>query len=164
MNIIEKGKGVSGGSTGVISGSMPAIVANDCAGDEMAKLRAVSDEAQKLRLGIQHELELVKQIRAEAERYQLGTEAKARSQSQLIMLQARLATRKELAELKREVSEEIQKLLVDIRMLRIASQEELEAQRKFTNAARICALSYPLQGKTKGSSEDEREAVGVPKL
>ena len=148
----------------MIGGSAPAAVINDCARDELAKLSAVSDEVQKLRLGVQRELELVKQIRAEAERYRLEIEAKARSQSQLLILQARLATRKELAEMKRGVSEEIQKILVDIRMLRIASQEELEAQRKFTSAARICALSYPLPGKTKESSEDEREAVGVQKL
>jgi len=157
MNNIERG-------TGVIGGSTPAAVTNDCTGDELAKLSAVSDEVQKLRLGVQRELELVKQIRAEAERYRLEIGAKARSQSQLLMLQARLATRKELAELKRGVTEEIQKLLVDIRMLRIASQEELEAQRKFTNAARICALSYALPAKTKGSFEDERETVGVQKM
>ena len=148
---------------GVISGSVPTAVVNDCAGDETAKLRAVGDEVQKLRLGVQHELELARRIRDEAERYQRESGAKARSQSQLVILQARLATRKELAELKREVSEEIQKLLVDIRMLRIAAQEELEAQQKFTNAARLCAL-YPLSAKTDESSEDERETVGAQKM
>ena len=98
-------------------------------------------EVERVRHMVMRELDIARRIRAEAERYRLETETKARSQAQLIVLQARLSTQKEIAELKRKTTAEIQKVLADIRMVRITAQEELEMQRKFTNAARIKSLS-----------------------
>ena len=128
---------------------------------ELAKLRMARAEVQRIRLSMQRELEMARQIRAKAERYQQETEAKARSQAQMLMLQARLATRKETAELNRKASEEIQKILADIRMIRITAQEELEAQRKFTNAARIRALSQTIQEEPRQRLNNKKEAVCV---
>ncbi len=99
-------------------------------GDELARLRMAGTEVQRIRLYAQRELNLARQMRAEAERYLKETETKARSQAQILILKTRLETRKELAEVKRRTNEELQKVLVDIRMVRIMAQEELEVQRK----------------------------------
>ncbi len=45
--------------------------------DELIKLRAVATVVQKIRLSAQRELELAKQVRAEAERYQQELETTA---------------------------------------------------------------------------------------
>jgi hypothetical protein len=60
-------------------------------------------------------------------------------------LRTRLATQRETEELIRQASEEIQKVLADIRMIRIMAQEELAAQRKFTDAAKLRTMSMAIQ-------------------
>jgi len=129
--------------------------------DELARLRMAGTEVQRIRLYAQRELNLARQMRAEAERYLKETETKARSQAQTLILEARLETRKELAELKRRTNEEIQKLLVDIRMVRIMAQDELEVQRKITDAARIKALSITSRKKFAEKMKNVGEAVVV---
>ena len=150
--------------------------------DELGRLRAAGVAVQRIRLSAQRELELAKQMRVQAQRYQKETETKARSQAQLLILQARLATQKDIEELIRKASAEIQKLLADIRMIRITAQEELETQRKFaeasrvgalslqeeeetqrkfTGAARIRALSLAVQGEPEERKENKKEAVKV---
>jgi len=116
--------------------------------DELTKLKTASVVIQKIRLSAQRELELARRMRAEAIKYQQETETKARSQAQQLVLHARLATQKEIEELISKASAEIQKVLADIRMIRITAQEELAAQRKFTNAARITSLSLTVQKET----------------
>jgi hypothetical protein len=110
--------------------------------NELAKLRAAATAVQKIRLSAQHELELAKRMRAEAQRYQQETETKARSQAQQLILRTRLATQKEIEELIGKASAEIQKVLADIRVIRITAQEELAILQKFTDAARIRSLSH----------------------
>jgi len=134
---------------------------NSLVDEEMDSFRAARVEVQRIRLSAQRELELARQIRAEAERYRQETEAKARSQAQLLILQARLSIQKEVTELKRKAGEEIQQILVDIRMIRITAQEELEAQRKFNTASRIRTLSHSSQKKTGHKSERAAKAVSV---
>ena len=136
-------------------------LASNHAEDGLERLILARDEIKKIRLNIQKELGLTKQIRAKAERYQQKIEAKARSQAQMLILQARLATQKEIAELKRKTGEEIQKVLVDIRMIRITAQEELETQRNFTSAARIKALSFSFQEADGQRAKREKEAISV---
>lgn len=126
----------------------PALVATSPMKDELAKLRVAAAAVQQIRVSAQRELELARQMRAEAQRYQQETETKARSQAQQLILHARLATQKEIEELIRQASTEIQKMLADIRVIRITAQEELAAQRKFTDAARLCSLSLALQEET----------------
>ncbi len=104
---------------------------------------------QKIRLSAQQELDMARQMRAEAQRYLQETETRARSEAQQLILQTRLSTQKEVEELIREASAEIQKVLADIRMIRITAQEELAAQQKFTDAARICTLSPTVQKEKK---------------
>jgi hypothetical protein len=85
-------------------------------------------------------------MRADAQKYQRETETKARSEAQQLILRTRLSTQRETEELIRKASEEIQKVLADIRVIRITAQEELAAQRKFTDAAKLCSMSLALQG------------------
>ncbi|MFC2001997.1 hypothetical protein ACFLUZ_05820 [Chloroflexota bacterium] len=141
--------------------SAQPLAANDPIEDELTKLRAARIEVQRIRLSAQRELVLAQQMRVKADNYRQETETKARSQAHTLILQARLATKKEIAELKREVGDTVQRILADIRMLRITAQEELGAQRKFTDAARIRALSLAIQEEAGEKSESEEEAVGV---
>ncbi len=97
--------------------------------------------AQRLLLGIQRELEMARQMRAEAEKYRRQAEARTRSDMQRLILDTRLSLKKEMTRLEAEASEQLKRLLYDIRMIRLAAQEELEAQRQFTRAAKISALS-----------------------
>ena len=124
---------------------------------DLAKLRAAAVAVQQIRLSAQRELEWAKQMRAEAQRYQQEMEAKARSQIQQLLLRSRLATRqaiqqemetlisKDVEELIRPAIAEIQKILADIRAIRITAQEELEAQKLITDATRIKSLSFRIR-------------------
>ncbi len=125
---------------------------------ELAELRAICAEVQRIRACARQELELARQMRADAERYRRETETKVRSEAQRLALQTRLALRKEIAELKRQAGEEIQRILADIRLIRIAAQKELETQQRLNSASRITALSAPKK-RTKKETRKEKEAV-----
>lgn len=133
--------------------------ANNALEEELEKLRAARTEIQSIRLCAQQELALASKIRTEAQRYRQEIEIKTRSQAQILLLQARLATQKEIAELKRKASEEIQKILVDIRMIRITAQEELEAQRKFNRASQITSLTHASKEKPRQRAGKEKTAA-----
>lgn len=138
--------------------------------NEYTSLKANASAVQRIRISAQRELELAKQMRAEAQRYQHETEIKARSQAQQLILRARLATQKEMEEfirkeieiLVRKASAETHKILADIRMIRITAQEELAALRKFTDAARIYSLSLSTQKET-GEPKEKRKKQLVGK-
>jgi len=125
--------------------------------DEYRNLKSAAEAIHQIRLNAQRELELSKKMRADAQRYQKETEMKARSEAQQLVLRTRLATQKEIEELIRKASEEIQKVLADIRVIRITAQEELATQRKFTTAAKICSLSLALK------DENQEEPADTPK-
>jgi len=131
--------------------------------NKQSRLEATLAEVENIRLRAKRELALAKKIRLETERYQQEAEAKARSQAQLFVLQARLTTQKEIAALKRRATEEVQKILVELRTIRITAQEELEIQHQLTNAiqsklnsaARIKALSAKFNKETDQQPEKE---------
>ena len=125
--------------------------------DDMGRLREAAAAVKQMRLSAQRELEMARQMRAEAQRYQQATETRARSEAQQLILHTRLATQKEIEELIRSASAEIQKVLADIRVIRITAQEELAAQRSFTNAARISSLSLEVQKESRGSAEKKKK-------
>jgi len=95
----------------------------------------------RIRLIAQQELALIRRMKAEAQKYQQETAMKARSQAHQLVLHARLATQREIEDMINEANEEIQKVLADIRVIRITAQEELAAQRKFTDAAKLNSMS-----------------------
>jgi hypothetical protein len=134
--------------------SRPAIRSIE---NERARLRLAAEEVHKIRISAQHELELARKMRADAQRYQQEIEAKARSQVQQLLLRTRLASRqaiqqemealitKDVEELIHPAIAEIQKMLADIRAIRITAQEELAAQKLITDAARINSLTFKLR-------------------
>ena len=122
----------------------PGLAATRSVEDELARLKTAAVVVQKIRLSAQRELTLARQMRIEAQKYQQETETKARSEAQQLILKARLGTRKEIEDLIRKANSELQKVLSDMRVIRVTAQEELAAQKKFTDAARLCSLSLTL--------------------
>ncbi|HEY97507.1 MAG TPA: hypothetical protein G4O16_04925 [Dehalococcoidia bacterium] len=106
--------------------------------------------SQPQSVSAQRELEAARRLRMQAQRYLQETEMKARSEAQRLMLQTRLTIRKEVQEMIREAKEEVHKVLADIRVIRMTAQEELAAQKKFTDAARLRSFTLSL-------SRDEME-------
>jgi hypothetical protein len=113
--------------------------------DDYSSLREAALSVQRIKASALQELEQIRRMRADAVRYQHETATKARSEANQLVLHARIATQREIEELIREASEEIQKMLADIRVIRITAQEELHAQRKFTDAAKINSLSFSMR-------------------
>ncbi len=118
---------------------------------------------QRIRAIAQQELVLIRRMRAEAVKYQQETAIKARSEAHQLVLHARLATQREIEDMIRQANEEIQKVLADIRVIRITAQEELAAQRKFTDAAKLNSMSLSMkeifQKSTEKKPKKKLEAV-----
>jgi len=117
--------------------------------DELINLKEAASAVHQIKLSAQRELELARKMRDDAQRYQQETATRARSDAQQLILRTRLATQRETEELIRQASEEIQKVLADIRMIRIMAQEELAAQRKFTDAARLRTMSMAIKDESE---------------
>jgi hypothetical protein len=109
------------------------------------------------------ELELIRRMKAETAKYQQKSATKARSDAHQLVLDARLKTHREIEEIIRQASDEIQKVLADIRVIRITAQEELATQRRFTDAAKLNSISMSLkdafQKSTAPATEKKPEAV-----
>jgi len=110
--------------------------------DDYSSLREAVASVERIKASAQQELEQIRKMRVTATRYQQETATRARSEANQLILHARLATQREIEELIRQASEEIQKMLADIRVIRITAQEELAAQRKFTDAAKLNSMSF----------------------
>jgi hypothetical protein len=129
----------------VRSKQAPVQLAQGLKKDELNSLKEAAFAVHQIKLNAQRELELARKMRDDAHRYQQESATRARSDAQQLILRTRLATQREIEELIRQASEEIQKVLADIRMIRIMAQEELAAQRKFTDAAKIRSMSMAIQ-------------------
>jgi hypothetical protein len=128
--------------------------------DDYSTLREAALSVQRIRASAQQELEQIRRMRADAVRYQLETATKARSEANQLVLHARLASQREIDELIRQASEKIQKMLADIRVIRVTAQEEISAQRKFTDAARLNSLSFSVKEEfEKAVSKPRKQAV-----
>jgi hypothetical protein len=123
----------------------PLPPAADTIRDEYSGLKEAALSVQRIRLGAQQELEQIRKMRGDAVRYQQETATRARSDAHQLVLHARLTTQREIEDLIREASEEIQKVLADIRVIRITAHEELAAQRKFTDAAKLSSMSRSIK-------------------
>jgi hypothetical protein len=125
---------------------------------DYAGLKDAAAEIQRMRLSARRELELARKIRADACRYQQETAIRARSEAQQLILKARLAMRREIEGLTRKAAEEVQRVLADIRVIRITAQEELAAQRRFTDAARLCSMNSAMSEEyLKPAVKDEKQ-------
>jgi vacuolar-type H+-ATPase subunit H len=130
--------------------------------EELTSLKDASAAVHQIKISAQRELELARKMRDDARRYQQETATRARSDAQQLILRTRLETQRETEELIRQASEEIQKVLADIRMIRIMAQEELAAQRKFTDAARLRSMSIEIQhGTEKPEAKRKRQLAEV---
>jgi hypothetical protein len=128
--------------------------------DDYSTLREAALSVQRIKTSARQELEQIRKMRADALRYQMETATKARSEANQLVLRARLASQREIEELIRQASEEIQKMLADIRVIRITAQEELSAQRKFTDAARLNSLSFSVKEEfEKAVTKPRKQAV-----
>jgi len=149
-----------GPATGQVRKPFRPLAASHGMQDDFSGLKEAATMVQQLRLNAQHELEMARKIRSEAQRYQQQTETKARSEAQQLILRTRLATQRDIEELIRKASDEIQKILADIRVIRISAQEELAAQRKFTDAAKLCSMSMAMQDEyVKSSGKGQKQLV-----
>ncbi len=86
-------------------------------------LKEAAARVQRLRQSAERELELARQMKAEARKYR--PETGAGSDAQQLTLRTRLANQRDIEELIRKASDEIQKILADIRVIRISAQAEL---------------------------------------
>ena len=116
----------------------PVSQSNAGAGEATTSLHRIRTIAQQ-------ELELIRRMKAEAIKYQREMAIKARSEAHQLVLHARVATQREIEDMIRQANEEIQKVLADIRVIRITAQEELAAQRKFTDAAKLNNMSSSMK-------------------
>ena len=119
--------------------------------------------SQHMTLNAQRELEIARRLRMQAQRYLQETEMKARSEAQRLILQTRMTIRKEIEEFVNQANEEIQKVLADIRVIRITAQEELAAQKKFTDAARLRSFTLALQEEEQAPKPKTRKRTTAKK-
>ncbi len=112
---------------------------------------------QNMLASAKQELELIRRMRADTIKYQQQTATKARSEAHQLVLNARLSTQREIEEVIRQASEELQKVLADIRVIRITAQEELATQRRYTDAAKLNSLSLSFQKAFQNAIEHDVE-------
>ena len=140
----------------------PAPLAASPIKDDFSSLKEAAQAVLRIKLSAQQELEQIRKMRADTFKYQQETATKARSEASQLMLHARLATQREIEELIRQASEEIQKMLADIRVIRITAQEELAAQRKFTDAAKLRSMSLSIKDQfEKPIIKNKRQPVTI---
>ena len=141
----------------------PAPLATSRIKDEYTSLKEAAIIVQQIRLSAQQELEQIRKMRADAVRYEQETATKARSNAHQLILRTRLETQREIEELIRKASEEIQRVLADIRVIRITAQEELAAQRKFTDAAKLSSMSLSIKEELARSERKKRKQLVTSK-
>jgi len=113
--------------------------------DDYSSLKDAALAVQRIKVSAQQERDQIRKMRTDAVKYQQETATRARSEAHQLVLHSRLETQREIEELIRQASEEIQKVLADIRVIRITAQEELAAQRKFTDAAKLNSMSLSIK-------------------
>ena len=111
---------------------------------QVQEARELNTAAEGVKLEAERLLQEAQKARAEAQAYREQVQHQAREEAQRVLEEAHAGAREETAELKRHASIEIAQLMRDVEILRAAAQEELEAQRILTSAARIRALSPAL--------------------
>ncbi|MBA7692470.1 hypothetical protein ES703_101037 [subsurface metagenome] len=140
-----------------------APAARSTMNDDFSSLKEAPAAIQRIRLSAQHELGVARKMMADAQRYHQEMATKSRSEAQQLILRTRLATQREIEELIRQASEEIQKLLADIRVIRITAQEELAAQRKFNDAAKLSSMSLAIKENFKKPERKKKKQLATAK-
>jgi len=123
-----------------------------------ARPSAESGDVREMRRAARQELQKARRVRADADKYHRETAIRARSEAQALILRARLSVEKEIEAITKRANEEVQKVLANIRVIRITAQEELAAQRKFTDAARLCSMSQDLNKPERAAPAKSRKS------
>ena len=106
---------------------------------ETGRVRSEADSyREKVMDEARHEADMT---RSEADSYQEKVMVEARQEAQREKEEARTATLQECAELKREVTYEIQCILDEADAIKAAAQEELEAQMIYAEVGKLKAMS-----------------------
>ena len=112
---------------------------------QLTRAMEAETEAEKRLAESDNTLNQAKMARSEADSYSERVMAEAQKEAQRIRDEASSATLRECADLKRNVTYEVQCILEEIETLRTAAQEELEAQRIYAEAATINAMSQDVR-------------------
>ena len=112
------------------------------------KAQALMDEAhvarsaaESDRLQAREDLERAESLKEETKRTCAQMEAESRERAEQILHEGRLKARATIAEMEHQAEEEMRRILSDVEALQAAAQEEMEAQRLLTSAARLRAGS-----------------------
>ena len=116
---------------------IPRVKVQKPAKDGVLDYNQTSQALKRILASAQEELELIRQMKAEAERYRQDSLKKDDSEGRWPILNARLMEHREIEEVVRQASEEIQKILANIRITRIGVQEELAKQRDIVETDRL---------------------------
>ncbi|MFA5308562.1 MAG: hypothetical protein WC370_03630 [Dehalococcoidales bacterium] len=127
--------------------------------DDFSSLKEAAQAVRRIKISAQQERDEIRKMRADALRFQQDTATRARSEAHQLILHSRLETQREIEELIRQASEEIQKVLADIRVIRITAQEELAAQRKFTDAAKLNSMSLSIKEDLAGTERKKKRQM-----
>jgi len=127
--------------------------------DDYSSLKDAALAVQRIKVSAQQERDQIRKMRADAVRYQQETATRARSEAHQLVLHSRLETQREIEELIRQASEEVQKVLADIRVIRITAQEELAAQRKFTDAAKLSSMTLSIKEGLAGTERKKKKQL-----
>ena len=93
--------------------------------EEMTRAETIRAEAESYR----------ETLRTEADAYRDKVLAEAQQETQRVLDEARATTLQECSEIKRHVTYEVQCILAEVEAIRTAAQEELEAQKIYTETA-----------------------------
>ena len=117
-------------------------------------LKGVTAEADGYREKVVAEADSYRQkATAEADADREAVMAEAQQEAERIRDEARSGVLHECEELKRHVTYEVQCILSEVDDIRAAAQEELEAQRIYSETANIRAMSHDVQSRMLGSGD-----------
>ena len=105
----------------------------------------VATASQQMLINARRALESARKLRLQTQKFLQETEFKSRHQKQPPILRVHLPTGQEVGALIREANEEIHRTRIDIRFIRIAARDELAAQDRLADAAKLRSFTASLQ-------------------
>ena len=115
----------------------------------LAKARRMESESEATLLETQKEWERGQDLKAEAEAFSERVMAEARHRVEELIGQSRAAAEQESMEIKQQATLEAQRMLAQAEAIRGAAREELEAQRIYSDTARLRAEAHRILSQLK---------------
>ena len=110
------------------------------------------------------ELNQAKSARSEADAYREQVISETQRQAEEILHQARLSAEREGSEIRQKYSMEAQKILARAEMIKEAAQEELEAQRLYSQAANLGSESREMLDQARAKISTAAPASDAPSI